>query len=455
MSLSALSPLDGRYLQQASPLSPFFSEAALIKHRVQVEVAWLLALAESTEIAEVRDLTAEEKALLEELVSNFTEEHAAQVKAIEATTKHDVKAIEYWIKERLEASSLSDVREWVHFACTSEDINNLSYSLMLRGGVGAWLKQARALCEEVAALSVQWRDLSMLARTHGQPASPTTVGKELGVFVSRWRRQLAQAESLEFLGKINGAVGNWNAHAAAYPNIDWPTFSQKFVEGLGLGYNPLTTQIEPHDFVAEACHALARFNAITLDFDRDVWSYISMGYFKQKTVAGEVGSSTMPHKVNPINFENSESNIELSNALLLHLASKLPISRLQRDLTDSSSQRNLGVAVGHSFVAIQATRRGLEQLEVSPQVLAADLEANPEVLGEAVQTVMRKHGLPNPYEQLKELTRGKRLDIDALREWVRGLDLPEDEKQRLIEMTPGSYVGLAARLVDEVVAPGG
>jgi len=450
MSLSALSPLDGRYQAQAAPLSPFFSEAALIKFRVRVEIAWLLALSNSPEIPHVRALSREENAELQRLFEGFSEHNAAEVKAIEATTRHDVKAVEYWIRGRLEPTSLADVSEWVHFACTSEDINNLAYALMLQGGLHqVWLPEARGLAEDVARLAREWRELPMLARTHGQPASPTTVGKELAVFVHRWSRQLKGIEGLEFLGKINGAVGNWNAHAAAFPDVDWPQLARLFVESLGLTYNPLTTQIESHDWMAEAAHALARFNSILIDFNRDAWSYISLGAFKQKTVAGEVGSSTMPHKVNPINFENSESNAELSNALLLHLASRLPISRLQRDLTDSSAQRNWGVAVGHSFIALQSARRGLKALEVNPQVLAAELEANPEVLGEAVQTVMRKHGLPNPYEQLKELTRGRRLDLESLRAFVRQLEIPDQDKARLLELTPASYVGLASRLVED------
>lgn len=456
MSLSAVSPLDGRYQAQAAPLSPFFSESALIHNRVHVEIAWLLALSASPDIPQVRSFTDYESAYLHQLFENFSESDAAEVKAIEATTKHDVKAVEYWIKEQLANESLADVSEWVHFACTSEDINNLAYALMLQGGLRqAWLPEARGLAEDVARLARQWRDLPLLARTHGQPASPTTVGKELAVFVHRWNRQIKGIEGLEFLGKINGAVGNWNAHAAAFPDLDWPAFSRAFVEPLGLTYNPLTTQIESHDWMAEAAHALARFNSILVDFDRDVWSYISLGAFKQKTVAGEVGSSTMPHKVNPINFENSESNAEMSTALLLHLATKLPISRLQRDLTDSSAQRNWGVAVGHSFIALQSARRGLRALEASPQVLAAELEANPEVLGEAVQTVMRKHGLASPYEQMKELMRGRRLDLESLRAFVQQLEIPDEDKARLLAMTPASYVGLAARLVDEALAQGG
>jgi adenylosuccinate lyase len=451
-SLSALSPLDGRYQTQSRALAPFFSESALIAARVRVEIAWLVALSSLSDIPHVRGFSPAEQEFLRLLVQDFSEEEGARVKEIEAVTRHDVKAVEYWIKEKLAPSSLADISEWVHFACTSEDINNLAYALMIQGGLHqVWLPEARGLCDDVAVLARRWKALPMLARTHGQPASPTTVGKELAVFVLRWKRQLETVGKLECCGKINGAVGNWNAHAAAFPNVDWPSFARAFVESLGLAYNPLTTQIEPHDWMAEAAHALARFNSILVDFDRDVWSYISLGYFKQRPVEGEVGSSTMPHKVNPINFENSESNAELSNALLLHLAQKLPVSRLQRDLTDSSLQRNWGVAVGHSFVALQATRRGLRQLEANEQVLAGDLDANPEVLGEAVQTVMRKHGLPNPYEQLKELTRGKRLDLTALRTFIEALEIPAEDKARLHAMAPEDYTGLAAQLVDQLL----
>jgi adenylosuccinate lyase len=451
-ALSALSPLDGRYAEQSGALRPYFSEFALIKYRVQVEIEWLLALSDAPFVSEVRDFSDEETLFLRALIANFSEDHAERVKEIERTTKHDVKAVEYWIKEQLENHSLADVKEWVHFACTSEDINNLAHGLMLKGGVlDAWLPQATKMVEAVAALAREHRDVPMLARTHGQPASPTTVGKELGVFVYRWRRQLKQVAAQEFLGKINGAVGNWNAHASAYPEADWPTFAQQFVEGLGLTYNPLTTQIESHDYIAEICHALLRFNAVTIDFDRDVWSYISLGYFKQKVVAGEVGSSTMPHKVNPINFENSEANMEISNSQLGHLALKLPISRMQRDLTDSSTLRNMGVAVGHSYVALTSTLRGLGQLSISPEALAVDLDNTWEVLGEAVQTVMRKNGHANPYEQLKELTRGSRITAESMKAFIEKLDLPANDRQRLIEMTPGSYTGLASRLVDEVI----
>lgn len=452
MSLLALSPLDGRYEEQTRALSPYFSEFALIKNRVHVEIEWLLALSNTPAIHEVRGFAPDESTVLQSLVDDFSEADAARVKEIESTTKHDVKAVEYWIKERLQSTSMADVSEWVHFACTSEDINNLAYGLMLRDGIrDVWLPQANTVLSSVAKLAREQRDVPMLARTHGQPASPTTVGKELAVFAARWHRQLQQIEKTEYLGKMNGAVGNWNAHAAAYPEIDWPLFARVFVESLGLSPNPLTTQIEAHDYIAELCHAICRFNSITIDFDRDVWSYISLGYFKQKVVAGEVGSSTMPHKVNPINFENSEANAELANAQLEHLARKLPISRMQRDLTDSSTLRNLGVAIGHSYLSLASTLRGLSQLSVDAKVLSDDLERNWEVLGEAVQTVMRKNGLPNPYEQLKELTRGAKLDGAQMKSFIESLDLPDDDRARLLQMTPATYTGLAARLVDDVL----
>jgi adenylosuccinate lyase len=450
MSLQAISPLDGRYAEQTAALSPLFSEAALIKFRVLVEVRWLLALSEQTEIAEVRAFTDEEKATLHRITDEFSEADAERVKEIERTTRHDVKAVEYGIKEKLADTSLRDVSEWVHFACTSEDINNLAHALMLHGGINTvWLPRAQELVNAVNSLAQEHASVPMLARTHGQTASPTTVGKELAVFVHRWQRQLKQIEAQEYLGKINGAVGNFNAHAAAYPDVDWPAFAQRFVESLGLTYNPLTTQIESHDYMAELFQSLMRFNNVLLDFDRDVWTYISMGYFKQKVVAGEVGSSTMPHKVNPIDFENSEANIGLSNAVLDHLASKLQVSRLQRDLTDSSAIRNMGVGVAYSFIALSSALRGLKKLSLDERVLANDLDNSWEVLGEAVQTVMRKAGLQNPYEKLKELTRGEKIDEGKMRHFVQSLELPEEDKQRLLQMTPGSYTGLAEELVQE------
>jgi adenylosuccinate lyase len=449
MPIDSISPLDGRYAEQTTEIAAYFSEAALIRFRVQVEVEWLIALAQNDALPEVRRFDHEEVALLRALARRFSDENAQRVKEIEKTTRHDVKAVEYWIKEQLESTSLAKVSEWVHFACTSEDINNLAYALMLKGGIETvWRPAAETLQERVAQMAEELKSVPMLARTHGQPASPTTLGKELAVFAWRWKRQLKQSAQLEFLGKINGAVGNFNAHAAAYPEADWPQMAREFVEGLGLTYNPLTTQIESHDWIAELCHNMARFNSILVDFDRDIWSYISLNYFKQQVVAGAVGSSTMPHKVNPINFENSEANAEIGNALLLHLANKLPISRLQRDLTDSSTLRNLGTALGHSLLAIRSALRGLDALSVNREVLAGDLNEAWEVLAEPVQTVMRKHGHENPYEKLKELTRGAGISRERMAEFIRSLELPESERERLLKMTPASYIGLAEKLVE-------
>lgn len=452
MSLRSISPLDGRYAAQTEPLSAYFSEFALIKFRVQVEVEWLITLAAQAEITEVRALTGDETQLLRALVQRFDDEAAQRVKTIEKTTNHDVKAVEYYIKEQLAGSSLGDVLEWVHFACTSEDINNLAHALMLQGGVGeVWLARAHKLVASVSSMANEWAEVPMLARTHGQTASPTTVGKELAVFVHRWKRQLKAIEAQEYLGKINGAVGNFNAHASAYPDAPWPEISRAFVTGLGLTHNPLTTQIESHDYIAELFHALIRFNSIALDFARDIWSYISLGYFKQRVVAGEVGSSTMPHKVNPIDFENAEANLGLANATLDHLAGKLPISRLQRDLSDSSAIRNIGAGVGHSLLALVALQRGLGKLELNPGILERDLDNAWEVLAEPIQTVMRKAGHENPYEKLKELTRGAAMSRETIRAFVSALDLPAADKERLLTMTPGSYVGLAAQLGREAL----
>jgi adenylosuccinate lyase len=451
MSLDAVSPLDGRYRDQIAPLAAYFSEEALIRQRVGVEVEWLIALAAEPAIPEVRPFTAEEVAALRGIVTGVDEAAAARVKEIERTTRHDVKAVEYFLKERLAGTALAPVAEFLHFACTSEDINNLAYGRMLQGGLREiWLPQAEKLVAAVAAQAEALRDVPMLAHTHGQPASPTTAGKELAVFVYRWRRQLRRIRDLEYLGKFNGAVGNFNAHTAAYPDAPWEAIARAFVEGLGLTYNPLTTQIEPHDYLAECCHALVRFNTITVDFDRDLWFYISLGYFKQRVVAGEVGSSTMPHKVNPINFENSEANMELSTALLTHLATRLPVSRLQRDLTDSSALRNLGVGIAHSYLALRSALRGLGELSVDRAALERDLDANWEVLAEAVQTVMRKAGHPNPYEKLKELTRGARITAADMRAFVERLDLPSADRARLLTLTPATYTGLAAALVDHI-----
>ena len=447
-TIRAITPLDGRYATQVSGLAEHLSEWALIKRRVQVEVEWLLEMAGCADIADMRALTASEQALLRGLVDDFDDDAAMQVKGIERTTNHDVKAVEYYVRERLVGTSLEDVCEWVHFCCTSEDINNLSHALMVKGALEEeWLPQARALVDSVAALADTNADTALLARTHGQAASPTTLGKELAVFVYRWRRQMRQIECAEYLGKFNGAVGSYNAHAIAYPDADWHEIARGFVERLGLTHNPLTTQIEPHDYLAEIFHALIRFNTVMLDFDRDMWSYISMGVFRQKAVEGEVGSSTMPHKVNPINFENSEANVGISSALLEHLATKLPVSRLQRDLTDSSALRNLGPAIGHSLVGLKAAMRGLRQVAVDEDLLAAELDDAWEVLAEAVQTVMRKQGAGDAYEMLKGLTRGRSITQDDLRAFVADLELPSEDRERLMALTPAGYTGIAGELV--------
>ena len=447
-TIRAITPLDGRYATQVSGLGDHLSEWALIKRRVQVEVEWLLEMADCAAITDMRALTSAEQALLRGLVTDFDDDAAARVKSIERTTNHDVKAVEYYIRERLAGTSLEDVCEWVHFCCTSEDINNLSHALMLKGALEEeWLPQAKALVDGVAALAGETADTSMLAYTHGQAASPTTLGKELAVFVYRWRRQMRQIECAEYLGKFNGAVGSYNAHTIAYPDADWQSISRGFVERMGLIHNPLTTQIEPHDYIAEIFHALIRFNTVTLDFDRDMWSYISLGVFRQKTTEGEVGSSTMPHKVNPINFENSEANVGISSALLEHLATKLPVSRLQRDLTDSSALRNLGPAIGHSLVGLKSAMRGLRQVAVDEDLLASELDDAWEVLAEAVQTVMRKQGGEDAYELLKGFTRGQRITETDMRHFVKGLKLPPDDKARLMALTPASYTGIAAELV--------
>ena len=450
--LHAISPLDGRYSVQTEPLAPYFSEAALIKFRVQVEVEWLLMLAETPSIDRVRAFLPDEVRVLRSLVEEFSDDDALRVKHIERTTNHDVKAVEYFLKEKLKNTTLGSELEWIHFACTSEDINNLAHALMLQGGVkDVWLERALSVVNRVADLANEWADVPMLARTHGQTASPTTVGKELMVFVARWNRQLKQIREQEFLGKINGAVGNFNAHVAAFPDADWPQIAREFVESLGLDYNPLTTQIESHDYIAELFDSIARFNAIALDFSRDIWSYVSLGYFKQRVVAGEVGSSTMPHKVNPIDFENAEANLGLSNAMLRHLAEKLAVSRLQRDLSDSSALRNLGVGIGHSLLALVALTRGINKLELNEQKLADDLDNAWEVLAESVQTVMRKLGHENPYEKLKELTRGSQMNAQTMRDFIESLDLPSEEAQRLLELTPAKYIGLAPQLARDVL----
>ncbi len=454
MSILAISPLDGRYASQTQPLAAEFSEYALIRYRVQVEVEWLRLMAERPEISAVRPLTNAEDALLIALVTGFDETEAGRVKDIEAVTRHDVKAVEYYIKGKLDGTSLDDVKELVHFCCTSEDINNLAYGQMLRRGIQEqWLPLAEQFVARVSALAENTRTLAMLARTHGQAASPTTLGKELAVFVRRWQRQLSQIRKMDYLGKFSGAVGNYNAHLAAYPHAPWEEIAHTLVSRLGLTHNPLTTQIEPHDYIAEIAHALTRFNTITLGFDQDIWAYVSLGYFKQKVVPGEVGSSTMPHKVNPINFENSEANMGISTALLTHLALKLPVSRMQRDLTDSSTLRNLGTAVGHSFLALHSALRGVAGLEVNPDALSRDLNSAWEVLAEPIQTVMKASGFRDAYEQLKALTRGAGITQDALHEFVQALDLPPADKARLLALTPQTYVGMAPQLVRYIHVP--
>ena len=451
-ALTALSPLDGRYAGKAEPLRPIFSEFGLMHRRVHVEIEWLLALAAEPGVAELPPFTETQVKQLHTIADGFGIEDGARIKAIEATTNHDVKAVEYFIKERIGSDpALAQAREFVHFACTSEDINNLSYALMLRDA------RAQVLLPAFDAIIARLRELAhanaalpMLSRTHGQTASPSTLGKELANVVARLERQRRQLAALEIPGKINGAVGNYNAHAVTYPEIDWRAFSQRFVESLGLDWNPYTTQIEPHDGVAEYCDAVRRANTILIDLARDVWGYISLGYFKQKLKEGEVGSSTMPHKVNPIDFENAEGNFGLANALLGHFAEKLPISRWQRDLTDSTVLRALGTAFGHTLVALESLQKGLGKLTVNAERLAADLDASWEVLAEAVQTVMRRYGLPQPYEQLKALTRGQGITRESMREFIGKLELPAEAKQRLLDLTPGGYVGLAEGLARDI-----
>ncbi|MYL22584.1 adenylosuccinate lyase [Vreelandella massiliensis] len=443
-ALTALSPVDGRYGAKAANLREHFSEFGLIRARVIVEVRWLERLAEHPQITEVPPLSAEASAFLHALIRDFSLEDAERIKEIERTTNHDVKAVEYFLKEKIESQpELQAVTEFIHFACTSEDINNLSYGVMLADGLEALLPTMHQVADEIARLAGEHAAQPMLSRTHGQTASPTTLGKELANVAYRLKRQLKQIERVEILGKINGAVGNYNAHLTTYPEIDWQANAQTFVEGLGLTFNPYTTQIEPHDYIAELFDAVCRFNTILIDFDRDVWGYISLGYFKQKTVAGEIGSSTMPHKVNPIDFENSEGNLGLSNAVLSHLAQKLPISRWQRDLTDSTVLRNLGVGLAYGVIAYHASLKGISKLEANPERLAADLDSSWEVLAEPIQTVMRRYGIEKPYEKLKELTRGKRIDQAGFAAFIDTLALPDDVKQALKALTPARYIGNA------------
>ncbi|MGB0503817.1 MAG: adenylosuccinate lyase [Thalassolituus sp.] len=444
-ALTAISPLDGRYGSKTIPLRAIFSEFGLIRARVEVEIRWLQRLADHDAIPEVPAFSATTNAQLDRIVSDFNEADAQRIKDIEATTNHDVKAVEYFIKEKFaDNDELQAVNEFVHFACTSEDINNLSHGLMLKAGRDQVIvPMMKDIAEAIRKLAHEYAAIPMLSRTHGQTASPSTLGKEMANVVARLERQIRQVEQVEVLGKINGAVGNYNAHLSAYPDIDWQANAEIFVTSLGLNWNPYTTQIEPHDYIAELFDAIARFNTILIDFDRDIWSYISMGFFKQRTIAGEVGSSTMPHKVNPIDFENSEGNLGLANAVFAHMATKLPISRWQRDLTDSTVLRNMGVGMGYSLIAYQASMKGISKLLVNEERIADDLNNAWEVLAEPIQTVMRRYGIEKPYEKLKEFTRGKAITQDAVGEFIATLDLPQSAKDELNAMTPASYIGNA------------
>lgn len=451
-SLTAVSPIDGRYGSKTESLRGIFSEFGLIKARVEVEVRWLQRLADNQEVAEVVEFGAETTAFLNRLIAEFSEEDAQEIKRIEATTNHDVKAVEYYLKHRFnDDPALEAVSEYVHFACTSEDINNLAHALMLKTGVQqVLLPELDAIVGAIAKLAKANTGVAMLSRTHGQTASPTTLGKEMAVFASRLQRQVAQIRRISFYGKMNGAVGNYNAHMAAYPDIDWQANAEIFVSGLGLCWNPYTTQIEPHDYIAELFNAIARFNTVLLDFNRDLWGYISLAYFKQKTVAGEVGSSTMPHKVNPIDFENSEGNLGLANAVFEHMAAKLPISRWQRDLTDSTVLRNMGVGFGYSLIAYASALKGIGKLETNQAAIAKDLDNAWEVLAEPIQTVMRRYRIEQPYEKLKALTRGQAITRETLHAFIGTLALPEEVKARLLELTPASYIGNAKQQAEGI-----
>lgn len=450
-ALTAISPIDGRYANKVEDLRPVFSEYGLIRFRVLVEVRWLQALAKHPLITEVSPFSNAATKLLNNIVSDFSEADAQRVKDIEKTTNHDVKAVEYLLKEKITGcAELEKVSEFIHFACTSEDINNLSYALMLKEGRSIIVAQINECIAELKRLVMETASQPMLSRTHGQSATPTTVGKEFANVVARMLRQKEQLQSVPLLGKINGAVGNYNAHCVAYPDVDWAEFAQSFIESLGLQWNPYTIQIEPHDYIAEFFHALSRFNTILLDFDRDIWAYISLGYFKQKTIAGEIGSSTMPHKVNPIDFENSEGNLGIANALFSFLAEKLPVSRWQRDLTDSTVLRNIGVGIAHTSIAIQASLKGISKLQINVDAIEADLDANWEVLAEPIQTVMRRYGIENPYEKLKELTRGQRITPEQMQLFIEKLEIPLEAKTTLLELTPRNYTGYAEKLANNI-----
>ena len=451
-TLSALSPLDGRYASKTDKLRPILSESGFMHHRVKVEIAWLQALSQAG-FAEIKPFSPAATALLDKLAADFTEADAARIKEIEAVTNHDVKAVEYWLKEKVkDVPELVAASEFIHFACTSEDINNTSHGMMLKAARDSVMLPAlNTVLAKLKDIAHANADLPMLSRTHGQTASPTTLGKEFANVVARLQRAVERIAKVEILGKMNGAVGNYNAHLSAYPSFDWPAFSKNVIEQrLGLVFNPYTIQIEPHDYMAELFDAFARANTILLDLNRDIWTYVSLGYFKQKLKAGEIGSSTMPHKVNPIDFENSEGNLGLANAVLKHLSEKLPVSRMQRDLTDSTVLRNIGVGFGYTLLAYDACLRGLNKLEVNPARLQADLDASWEVLAEPVQTVMRRYGIENPYEQLKELTRGKGISREALREFITGLAIPQEAKDHLLAMTPANYTGIAASLAKAI-----
>ncbi|WP_336938198.1 adenylosuccinate lyase [Acinetobacter modestus] len=453
-ALTALSPLDGRYASKCDALRPFLSEFGLIHARVTVEVRWLQALANRAEIIEVPAFSAETNAALDAIVTNFSEEDANRIKEIERTTNHDVKAVEYFLKEKIaNIDELENAGEFIHFACTSEDINNLSHALMLKNGREVLVSSMKQILNAISALAITHAEQPMLSRTHGQTASPTTLGKEMANVAYRLARQIKQFENVELLGKINGAVGNYNAHLSAYPEIDWAAHAQAFVESLGLAFNPYTTQIEPHDYMAELFDALRRYNTILIDFNRDVWGYISLGYFKQKLKDGEVGSSTMPHKVNPIDFENSEGNLGIANAVLGHLGEKLPVSRWQRDLTDSTVLRNMGVGFAQSLIAFDACLKGIGKLELNANRLNEDLDQAQEVLAEPIQTVMRRYNVEKPYEKLKALTRGQAMTREMMVNFVNGdelLQVPADERARLAELTPATYTGNAAEQAKQI-----
>lgn len=444
--LTAVSPIDGRYASKCGELREVFSEYGLVRRRVQVECAWLEALCAAPGVRECPPLSAAERRMLRRIADGFSPEDARRVKDIERTTNHDVKAVEYFLKEKVAGTPLASRSEFIHFACTSEDVNNMSHALMLRDGKAVLRGAMDEIDRVLSGMARAWAEVPMLAHTHGQPASPTTVGKEIAVFVARLRRQADEIDRLVMPAKMNGAVGNFNAHLAAYPDVDWERLSRRVIESLGLRQNRLTTQIESHDGISELFDAIQRWNSVLLDLDRDVWTYVSMGYFRQKTVKGEIGSSTMPHKVNPIDFENSEGNLGLANAIMGFMARKLPVSRMQRDLTDSTTLRNMGVGFGYTLIAIRSTLKGLGKLELNAKRLAEDLDGNWEVLAEPIQTVMRKVGMDRPYERLKELTRGRRVNQAVMRDFIRKLPLPKADKARLLKLTPAAYTGIAARL---------